>query len=471
MSVFNMLSAADVVVLVLYILIMVYIGVRAGRRIKKSSDFSSAGQKLSWVTVAGSTIATCMGANMVLGKYDLILKSGLSGIVASLFWWVGWIFLLIMAKRLRASNQTSIPSFFAARYNDGTKKISSYCVLISAVASCAAQFLSIGSILSALGICSMSAGVWIGAAIIILFTIFSGLLGVALTDTVQSFFLLIVFGLVFPIAVIRTAGGWDAVLAANTAERLQPFTGIAPITMVGWAAYYSMSTGSDPAFAQRIFAAKDTKNAVAGQIVAWALTLLVVGFVSAFPGLAIGKIFPDLTVGSQFTPLFIATYFPAVVRGFLLAILLSLMLTSGDTYLLLLSSTAIDDIIRPRLKKECSEKKLLIYSRVICVAASAVICLMALYVNSIYQLFKTGGGAYGAGVFFPLILGCFWKKAQAKAINIGMFTGTAVSFLFDMFLKIPLGLDVDGVIIGGILCVLICVFGSLAIEKKRNRIA
>ncbi len=152
--------------------------------------------------------------------------------------------------------------------------------------------------------------------------------------------------------------------------------------------------------------------------------------------------FPEITAGNQFTPIFIVTYLPAVVRGLMLAGLLGLMLTSGDSYLLLLASTVTDDVVVP-IKKDMDEKKKILFTRFTCVAGAVVITAMALYVNSIYQLFKTGGGAYGAGVFLPLFLGCFWKRADAKAINAGMFSGFVIAFCFDMFLKIPLGLNMN----------------------------
>ena len=460
MNILEKLSTIDIIVIIVYYFGMVLVGVRAGKRVKKSSDFTNAGQSLGWKTVAGSTIATCMGANMVMGKYDLIFESGLSGLTVSLFWWAGWIFLLIMAKRLRMSRATSIPSYLEEKYNGTTRKFCSICVMVAMISSCAAQFLTIGTILETFEICDRRTGTWIGAAVIVVFTIISGLWGVAMTDTIQSVLLVIAFGIIFPIVVFRVAGGWSAVIEFNDPERLDMFRGIAPVTIIGWAVYYTLSTGADPTYAQRIFSAKSTKDAVVGQGVAWLVTLLICGFISAVPGLAIGKIFPEITMGSQFTPMFIVEYLPAVVRGLMLAALLGLMLTSGDSYLLLLSSTIMDDVIIP-VKSNIEEKKKIFFTRLICVGTAIIITAMALYVNSIYQLFKTGGGAYGAGVFIPVFLGCFWKKARAKAINIGMIAGFLISFCFDMFLKIPLGLNLDGCIIGAAVCLLICVGGSL----------
>lgn len=461
------LGIIDIGVVALYVIFFCGLCVHASKKVNSSKDFSNAGRNLPWIMVAGSTIATTMGGGMVIGKYDLIYESGLSGITAGLFWYVGWIFLLIMAKPLYRSGAVSIPSYLELRYNEATRKIASYCVLVSAVSSCAATFLSIGTILEALGICSRQTGTFIGALIVVLMTIFGGLWGVALTDTIQAVIIMITFGIIFPVMVFHTAGGIDAVIAVNGPERLDLFTGIAPVSMVGWFISYTLSTGAEPSFALRIFSAKSEKDALIGQVIAWGFSLVVAGVIVALPALAIQNIFPELTVGSQFAVKYIAAYFPVALKGLIFAILLGVMLTSGDSYLLLLSSTFLEDIVRPR-RKDISERAALRTVRLSCIVSSVLLCVMALHVDKIYQLFKTGGGAYGAGVFFPLILGCFWKRMNAKAAGVAMLAGCFTSFIFDMAVKIPFSLNIDGCIIGAALCLCICVFGSLWAERQEK---
>ncbi|XCP83790.1 sodium:solute symporter family protein [Roseburia hominis] len=466
MSILDKLSLGDILVIILYIILMIIISVRASKKIKNAHDYNHAGQNMSWIMIAGTCIATTMGANMVLGKYDLIVESGLSGIVSYLFWWVGWGFLLLLAKPLRESGAISIPQFIEKKYGSTARKIASYCVLLSMVSFCASSFLAIGNILEALGICNHEVGTWIGAIVVISFTIFSGLWGVVLTDTIQSVLLLIGFGILFPIIVIKTAGGWETIVAYNGPERMQIWGGIAPVTMLGWVVYNILSVGANATYAQRIFLAKSTRDAVRGHLVAWVFTLAVCGVFSALPGLASNMIFPEVK-GSQFTPLFIVTYFPVIVRGLMLSILLALILTSGNSYLMLLSSTVVDDIIRP-IKKDLSDKKVIFVTRTICVLSAGIICIMALYVDKLYQLTKTGGSAYGAGIFFPLVIGCFAKKVNARAVCASMVAGTLTSFCFDMFLKIPLGLDMDGGPIGAALCLIIILSGYLSKKEIRK---
>lgn len=462
----NQMNPTTFLVIIVYMIVIAVMGVVIGKRkIKTSDDFNNAGQGLDWKLIAGSGISTAMGVSTVIGKYDVIHESGLSGVTASLFWWVGWLVIILLAKHLRRFGVNSIPAFLANRYNAATRKICSVCVMVTMMSTLAGNFLGVGTILEALDICDRTTGTWIGALVIVLFTVFGGLWSVAITDTVQAVIIIVGFGVIFPLSVFHTAGGWSAVAAVNTAERLNFFTGIAPITIVGWIVSYILSAGAGPAFAQRIFTAKSDKDAIKGQLIAWSVSLLFGGIICALPALAIGRIYPDLTVGSEFTPMYIAQYFSPVFGGVLLATLFAMLLTTGDSYLLILSGTVVDDIIKVK-KPELDNRQSLLCSRVICVVGAAAICVMALYVGSIYQLVKTGSGAYGAGVFIPMFLGCFWKKAHAKAINAAMLVGCMTSFLFDMFLKIPLGLDIDGVIIGAVLCIVICVAGSLLAGQK-----
>lgn len=469
MEILNYLSGLDIFVFAAYMLALIGVGVVVGKRVKNARDFTSANQSLSWKMVAGSTIATCMGAYSVISKYDVIYESGVSGLIAGLFWWVGWLALFPMIRRLRASNATSIPGFLEKRYNANTRKICSYCVLVIAISTCAGNLLTMGTILNTLGICSIETGTWIVAICVVLFTIASGLWGVAMTDSIQTIFILIGFGFVFPFAVIKVAGNMDFLAEAFSAEQIAA-TQMAPITLIGWAVYYIFAVGADPVYSQRIFNSRSVKDAYIGQALAWGATLIISGFITAIPGFAIKTIFPDLTAGNQFTPLFIATYFPPVIKGLLIAALFSLMITTADTYLLLIASTVMDDLVIPAFPRMAEHTKLNI-SRIICAASAVILCFMALYVDTIYELFKIGGGAYGAGVFFPLILGCFWKKAKTKVINIAMLVGCFFSFAFDMFLKLPLRWDIDGCVIGAILCFVICVAGSLIIKDDPQKLS
>lgn len=315
-----------------------------------------------------------------------------------------------------------------------------------------------------LGICDKTTGTIAGAVVIVLFTVFSGLWGVAITDTIQSVLLVVGVGIIIPAMAFANAGGIAHVMANTDPSRLDPFIGISPIVMVGWFLSKTLSCGAHPAYAQRIFAAKNTGTAVTGTIVS-DIICVIVFVVAALPAFCIPFLFPDMANGDMLVPMVVANFFPPVAKGIMISALLGLLLTSGDTWLLLISSTITEDIL-PAIKPDIDSQKMLKYNRIIVVLSTVVVILLAWYWNSVYQLFKVGGSAYGAGVFFPLILGCFWKRAKTKAINLAMFVGATVSIVWDYTLKKPT--DIDGVIPGAILCLGICLIGSLMAEEKSD---
>ena len=97
------------------------------------------------------------------------------------------------------------------------------------------------------------------------------------------------------------------------------------------------------------------------------------------------------------------------------------------------------------------------------ILVAVIMVLLALYIKVIYNLFALGASAYAAAVFVPLYLGCYWKKANTKAINAAMLCGGGVSLIWDLFLVDMTG--IRGVMIGTALSLVICVVGSLLAKK------
>ena len=59
-----------------------------------------------------------------------------------------------------------------------------------------------------------------------------------------------------------------------------------------------------------------------------------VWLISVIPPLWINQIFPDMTDGSLFVTRLVATYMPVGLRGMVIAVVLSLLITTGNSFLL-----------------------------------------------------------------------------------------------------------------------------------------
>jgi len=452
----------DYIVVVVYFCAMIVIGVIASRRVKSSKDFTSAGQQLPLILVIGSSIATCMGASVIFGNYSGVHAYGLSGYLGTLTYFLGWALLIPFSKFFRSSGAASLPEYLGLSYNKKTETIASIAILIFLLGSTANIFIAFGTMCETLGLCSQSVGIVIGAFVVVLFTVFSGLWGVALTDTLQMVIIVVAIVIAIPIISFLKAGGIGYVFTNTDPARLNPFQGLPPATLLSFVAARMLSASVDPAYTQRALAAKDTKTAVKGTMMSVGVAFIIYCIV-IIPVFTIPFIFPDMTDGAQFVPSFVLAYFPPVAKGLSFAAILGLLLTTGDSYLLLISSTVTDNIL-PKFRPDYDDAKKLKLCRLIVCVMPVIIVPIALYWQDIYSLTNATGSAYGAALFFPVVFAILWKKKMNKKIvNIAMSVGCFSAIIWDYGLKSITG--TSGILVGGALCLIICLVARFVSEK------
>lgn len=269
MAFFETLGIVDGIIVLLTLAGLVFISLRFGGKAKSSDEYNNAGKSLNIWVVVGSTIATFMGAYSGLGSPQLILSVGLSGLTVALMWNVGWAFQCLMARPLRASGVSTLPEFIAIKYGRSTRMISSVATVVYIFSQIAGQFIACGTMAEILGICTFEQGIIFGGLIITVLTLFGGLEGVAITNTIQSVFIVIVCVIAVPLLSFAKVGGVDTVLdniRQVSPERLSLLAGIGPMTLISYVLSNALASGAEPAYAQRILAAKDVKTGVMGSI-------------------------------------------------------------------------------------------------------------------------------------------------------------------------------------------------------------
>lgn len=463
------LGTADAAVIIVYFAVMIGIGIYYSKKIKGHDSFAIADRSLSMKVMIGTTVATCMGAGTAIGDVGYMFDVGLIGIISVSMWNVGWIALNLFSGKLRDSGAASLPEFLEIRYSKSTKNIASFVLLTMVMNACAAQFAAGGTIMETLNLMDKTTGIIVGGVVIILFTIFGGLYAVAVTDTLHS---VLIFGgvaIAVPIVAFAKAGGVTEVFSRAAAETPEMFSldTIAPIVLVGYALSYMLAAGSHPAYIQRVLASKDRKTAVRGSI--WSN---VISFVMEVPILLVPLtafiLFPNLTNGEMLIPTVVYELFPPVWKGLILAGLIALVVTTADSFLLLLGTTISNDIV-PIFKPEITSKQQLWISRATVVIGGALIIVLAITGGSVFKLFRMGAAAYGAGMFVPLACACFWKKAKTIAVNWGMAVGCASTVIWNLS-GIGESTGIEGVIVGALACLILTIGISLTVKDDPTRL-
>ena len=300
------------------------------------------------------------------------------------------------------------------------------------------------------------------SCIFIVYTGAAGLFGVVYTDVVQFFMLTIFVYFMVPVSSITTLGGLGNFLSNIDTSYLIPRV---DGRLLGDIISYLVITIAGAEMWQRAFAAKSRKDAKRGMFWGTAVYAVCVSMILVM-ALAAQQLLPDVkgTYGSTdaVIPALAITTLPAGLTGLALAGILSVMMSTADSYLLVSMQTVVNDIGKT-IKPDMSEKQTLFLSRVMSVVLALSALLIALYVKSAYTILTTIYNFYAAAAGIPALAALYWKKATKQGIISAMVGGFAVCAIWKA-LGSPFGLGAT--LPGALVCLLLLVTVSLATYQK-----
>ncbi len=453
----NNLVTIDWVIILLYFGGMLLIGFWTSKKVGDSDDYVVAGRSLSMRVMIGTTVAGAMGAFTAIGQTGYFYKIGLMAYYLIPAWSLGWLTLLIWARALRRSEATSIPDFFRIKFSHSTKIIASIITLIWLINVTASQLAASGKVLQGLGLMDFTPAVLLGSVLIIAYTLMGGLYAVAYTDVVQIIILTIGFVIIMPLKCWDMVGGLAGIIEHASPEKLQWWGAIESGVIMGWIVSFTLSCGSHPAYIQRILAAKDENTAFWGTV--WSnLIYLILATPPLIIGMAGPIIFPDLASPETLVPRLIAVHFPPILAGLTLAAILGVIMSTADSFLLLLGTTVSNDIydeyVYHKTQKHIDKEKLLKIARWSTLVLGVFCTYLAIAGGSVLKLYKIAAASYGAGMFVPLAAATLFTWVTPKGANCGMISGCATTIIWNL-LPLKSSTGIDGVFVGTAVCAVV----------------
>ncbi|HEY7657731.1 MAG TPA: sodium:solute symporter family protein [Burkholderiales bacterium] len=412
---------------ILYLVLSIGVGVAAALRVHNTRDYVLAGRTLPLYVVTAMVCATWFGSETVLGISSTFLKEGLRGIVADPF---GSSLCLVLvgvffAARLYPLDHLTIGEYYRARYDATAELLTSLCIVLSYLGWLSAQIVVIGLVFTVVtgGAVSTSAGIVIGAAVVLVYTLWGGMYSVAWTNFVQM--IVIVAGLFYIFFIVADkAGGVATVVAhARAAGKLefwpQPeardvlaFIGAAVTLMLG-------SIPQQDVF-QRVTSARSERIAVAGSVLGGVFYFLL-AFIPIFLAWSATLIDPALVARliekdhQQILPALVMDHTPLVAQIFFFGALLSAVMSTASATLLAPSVTFTENVLKKLLRRELDDRRFLAVMRVVVAAFAVGVTLFAL--NSDSTIYEMVVGAYKVtlvAAFVPLAAGIYWRRATAQ---------------------------------------------------------
>ena len=429
----------------LYLVLSIGIGLYAATKVHNASDYITAGRSLPMIVVVAMVFATWFGAETVLGIPATFLSENLGGTISDPFGasLALILFGLFFARPLYRMKLLTLGDFFRQRYNRPVEVVISLAIALSYLGWVSAQVVALGLVFNVLsdGVITQVQGIYIGATVVLLYTLFGGMWSVALTTLVQM--TVIVLGLLW---IAKLVGDMPEVngiapviehaAAAGKFEFWPPMEWAAAITFI--AGFLTMGLGSIPQqdVFQRANASRNERIAVWGTVIGGTL-YFVFAAVPIYLTYAATLVDPAMTTAllandaQLVLPTFVKTHLPLYAQIIFYGALLSVIMSTASGTLLAPSVTISENIIKELMPHHrMSQKKLLWITRSVVVAFTVLVVFYSLWSlqteTSIHQMVENAYKVTLACAFVPLVAGLYWKRASNLGAGLSIVLGLAV---------------------------------------------
>jgi SSS family solute:Na+ symporter len=442
------LQNLDYIVILIYLVVLLYVGFYKGKDKKGDDDLFLGGRSLTWPLIGFSIFATNVSPNMLIGYYGVAYSTG---IVVSNFEWMAWPFLLLLGMvfvpHYLGTKISTMPQFLEVRFGKRCHTFLSYYSLFAIL------FIWIGAALFAGGkIISQVVEVDFITAVVIIggiatsYTAIGGLKAVVRTDVFQSV-LIIVASIVLSIIAFNKIGGLDNLIAAVPEERWHLFRGSDSeypwyTLVLGYpvvAVYYWCT---DQTIVQRVLGAKNNREGQYGTVFTAALKVFM-PFIFLFPGVMCYVLYPNLADPDQAYMTLVTKLLPSGVVGLIVAGLCAALVNTIASALNSFSTLFTLDVYNKAINKNATEKETKRVGQLFTVIPAILGIGIAIFYKSadknLFDLIQGVASYLSPPLTTVFLLGVLWKRATSRAAELTLIGGGTICIILGILyvLKFP----------------------------------
>ena len=433
-------------ILIVYFLVLLFIGIRSSYRIQSRVDLHLAGRRLSAPVLVATLLATWIGSGALFSIADLSYHHGYSSLIGSAGGWTGILVITFFAGRIRRFGQFTVPDILEARYSTATRIMATGAIILAYTTVVSYQIRAGGWIINLIssGKIPLNVAMICLTGFVVLYTSTAGMLSLARMDIVNG--IIMILGIFLALPFLIRSGGGIRTIAANVTPRIHPILG--NMTWVQAFGYFAptflLALGNANAY-QRFYSARDEHTA-RKSVIGWFFGVMVLGVAlqslavigsSMFKGLSdsdSGKII--LLVARDGLPVFIGS--------FLFASIMAIVISTANGFLLVPAVSIMRDVVQRFVWEDISDRHAILGTRIALVLLGMTSYAIVGFFPRVLDAAFTAYTVYGAAVTPALIAAFFWKRATPAAGTISILSGTLVTVFWKVAEKfietVPFGL-------------------------------
>ncbi|UCE62354.1 MAG: sodium/solute symporter [Phycisphaerales bacterium] len=451
------LGLLDLAVLGAYALAILAVGLWFGRGERSTHDYFLGGKQQNWLVVGMSIIATEVSALTFIGVPAVSFKEDwnyLQMYAGSFIGRVLIVFLLLPA--FYGSAVTTVYEYLGRRFGPWTRTTASLMFFASRIVGSGIRLLAASLAIAVVFDWPLTWVVIGAASIAVAYTTFGGIKAIIWTDALQALVFLAGGLAVIVFLFVVTPGTWQENLSSSwNAGKLHTFTWkLSPnnektfwVLLIHATLFNMAALGTDQDLTQRMLTCPDLRhgqrslmfNAFAGFPIVCLFLLIGTLMFTYYDANAASRIPPSvLERNDRIFPHFIAQVLPSGygLKGLLVAGVFAAAMSSLDSALGALSSTAVTDFYRPWLRRRggggmgISERHFLGAARVFVLLFGALLVAVALafahYDDLLWEAFRWVGLIFGGMLGIFLVAVTTKDRGDDRFNTLAMLSSVAV---------------------------------------------
>jgi Na+/proline symporter len=453
-------SPALLVTAGVYLAGLAVIGVWASRRTRTGADFFVAGRRIGPLTLALASMAATLSGFTFIGGPGVLYARGFGALfiflpVSITAAFSAWILGTRMRLLSEARGLVTIPEAIGARYRStGARRLAAVSILIAVVGYLATNLLALGLVIDALFGTGRSTGIWIGALVVLAYSIGGGILAGVYADVFQGTIMAIASVLVFRLALDVGGGlsGMSRLILEKEPDFLAPWGTMGPLAALSLFFVFSLGVLGQPHVIHKFYMLRDPLRlrwyplGMTAAMVATLLLLFGVGLATKAEVLR-GKM-PPLGAPDDATPAFLLQYSSPILAGILFAGVIAAIMSTVNAFLNVGAAALVRDLrggAAPPVGNELRQGRLAtlaigLFAALAAQGTGTLVVLLGIF----------GWGLFAATLVPSLALGLTWAGGTRAGALASMASGLGITLAGELlgYLKVyalPGGVTVSGV--------------------------
>ncbi len=427
------MHVVDILIIVTYLIVTLYIGFRSEKKIKSFSDYAIGNRTFSDFAIYCTVAATAIGGTTTMGNVGKTYEIGITQFLMQVGVPITYIITCVFLanKFVNYYGCYSLGDMFFKSYGLPGRILAGLIGFIYEILGVGLQFIAMGTAIGALTGLPYVISLLVSGGIILIYTGRGGVRAVTFTDVLQFMVLILAIPILLTV-ILSKIGGFQALISqlpqshkTIDTENLRRYLFLLVPMMLPTLA---------PHHIQRLLM---TKNGMQG-VKAYrnvSLICLFVAILAVLLGLSAKVLLPSLARPDQTLLILISNYLPVGIFGIAVIGILAVLMSSADSFLNIGSITLVNDIITPYnqyiRKRNLSEKEKLKWVR----SASIIIGMGAIiFASQRVGIFETRiliRTMWVPMILAPLYFLLFNMKIPLKGLFISIITGLLTSILWN----------------------------------------